>query len=101
MISLWIGDCLFSYDAFSVSSVWKNVSDFFNVWSEMLRFGLGRQLQSHSTNSSHLYDWYATTKRRFFFFKEQVKTVDSFRAIQQTLHIYMTGILPQKGDFFF
>ena len=27
--------------------------------------------------------------------------VDSFRAIQQTLHIYMTGILPQKGDFFF
>ena len=27
--------------------------------------------------------------------------VDSFRAIQQTLHIYMTGMLPQKGDFFF
>ena len=26
--------------------------------------------------------------------------VDSFRAIQQTLHIYMTGMLPQKGDFF-
>ena len=27
--------------------------------------------------------------------------VGSFRAIQQTLHIYMTGMLPQKGDFFF